>query len=129
MLKVCSVCYFLFIFLGLVLNCGAVENQKQVDKTRIRVINNSGYGFTNVSLFSMKFEDLQAGDTSEYRELRYDPLKHDPLIYCINNGTNFGRYLKIPEKSISHFSYVIDSLKNEIIYVSTKTDQRRTKNK
>ncbi len=91
----------------------------QDDTTKIRVINGSDRVFTHVSLFSMMFEDLHPNDTSEYKELRYDPLKDDPLIYCVTDGKNLGRYLTIPDETVRRFTYVIDSVGNGILYVSS----------
>ncbi|MGX1930517.1 hypothetical protein [Flagellimonas sp. 2504JD4-2] len=113
---------FIAILVGTSRNCNAVQGQEK-DVIKIRIVNNSDKGFTNVSLFSMKFPDLQQMDTSEYKELRYDSLKHDPLIYCMNNGFNYGRYVVIPEDGPGHYTYTIDSVNNKLIYVSlNKTD-------
>ena len=98
--------------------CGAHLSQQEV--TRIRVINSTALSFTNVSMFSMQFKDLQPGDSSAFKLLRYDPLRHDPLIYCMHEGVNYGRYLQIPEKGVGKYTYVIDSIKNELIYVSSR---------
>ncbi|WP_133067223.1 hypothetical protein [Flagellimonas pacifica] len=90
---------------------------------RIRVINNSEHSLSRVSLFSMNFEDLNPKDTSQYKEFDYDPLKDDALIYCVVNKKNMGRYLEIPNKEVLWMTYVIDSLKNDIVYVSSKIDK------
>lgn len=65
----------------------------------------------------MQFDDLKARDTSQYKLLKFDPLKDDPLMYCIVEGQNFGRYLKIPDKHRSKATYVVDSIENGILYV------------
>jgi len=108
-------------FLGVVFcflfACSAIPPKNT--KTQIRVINNSSFFLSHVSLFSMTFGDLKPKDTSGYKELSYDPLRHDPLIYCIIEETNYGRYLKIPEESTKYYTYVVDSLNNGIIYVSS----------
>nr|WP_299067397.1 hypothetical protein [uncultured Allomuricauda sp.] len=90
--------------------------------TRIRVINNSNQAVTHVSLFSMKFKDLMPNDTSQYKELNYNQFQDDPLIYCVSNEKNFGRYLKVPDMHVKQYTYVIDSLSNRIIYVSSYED-------
>ena len=95
---------------------------QKIDNPQIRVINNSGFSLNNVTLFSMHFKDLQPKDTSAYKELKYDPLRHDPLIYCMHDGINYGRYLKIPEKEIERYTYVIDSIKNRMVYISSAKD-------
>ncbi len=95
------------------------RSASQDSATKIRVVNASDLVFTHVSLFSMKFENLQPNDTSAYQELRYDPLRDDPLIYCVNDGKNLGRYLTIPDNEIRRFTYVIDSVSNGILYVSS----------
>ncbi|MER3318214.1 MAG: hypothetical protein RIB79_07970 [Allomuricauda sp.] len=105
--------------------CVANGTSGQEVDTQIRVINNSGHSFTHVSLFSMKFENLQPKDTSEYKSLRYDSLKDDPLIYCVQEGKNLGRYLKIPKNMVRFYTYSIDSISNGILYVSSFEDKKK----
>ncbi|MCL6266245.1 hypothetical protein [Flagellimonas myxillae] len=88
----------------------------------IRIINDTSHEFTNVSLFSMEFQDLSPQDTTKYLALKFDSLKHDPLIYCVSEGTNYGRYVKIPEGNAGYYTYTIDSLKNKMIYVNLVKD-------
>ncbi|PWL39160.1 hypothetical protein DKG77_13170 [Flagellimonas aquimarina] len=71
----------------------------------------------------MSFGDVMPNDTTEYKELDYNPLQDDPLIYCISSEENFARYLKIPDKQVKKYTYVIDSLVNRIIYISSKADK------
>ncbi|WP_222983925.1 hypothetical protein [Flagellimonas meishanensis] len=84
------------------------------------MINSSTNSFTHVSMFSMPFKDLQPGDSSEFRLLRYDSLRHDPLIYCVSGGVNYGRYLKIPEEGVDKYTYVIDSIGNGLLHISSR---------
>lgn len=118
--------YSFFLFLFFVQNqCfdfDKTAGQKNRN-TQIRVINNSCQNVTRVSLFSMMFDDLKPNDTSEYKELDYNSLQDDPLIYCVSNGESFGRYLKVPKREVKQYTYVIDSLRNRIIYVSSHADQ------
>lgn len=118
-----SFCLFLFFFHNFLSDCDNSAVQK-VKNTQIRVINNSEHSFTGVSLFSMPFENLMPNDTSEYKVLNYNSLKDDPLIYCISGKNNFGRYLEIPNKDVQQYTYVIDSLSNSIIYVSSQIDKQ-----
>ncbi|NAY91242.1 hypothetical protein GTQ34_04855 [Muricauda sp. JGD-17] len=99
--------------------CGARLSQKK-ELTQIRVINSTAKDFTHVTMFSMPIGELKPGDSSEFKPLRFDPLKHDPLIYCMNENINYGRYLKIPEKGVKKYTYTIDSIKNRLIYVSSR---------
>ncbi|MDC6366874.1 MULTISPECIES: hypothetical protein [Flavobacteriaceae] len=112
---------FLGIIFCLLLGCGAFA-QKSVD-TKIRIINNSKFSLSQVSLFSMRFEDLQSGDTSVYKVLKYNSLMHDPLIYCISDSINYGRYVKIPSTEAKQYVYVVDSLADRMIYVNSFEDQ------
>lgn len=87
--------------------------------TKIRVINHSQAHYTNVMMFSMKFQNLKPMDTSAYQVLDFDVLSDDPLIYCSVGDTNFARYLKIPVEGLKTASYIIDSIQDGILYVST----------
>jgi hypothetical protein len=84
---------------------------------KIRVVNHSEYTLEYVSLFSMKFDDMKPRDTSKYKSLKFDPLKDDPLMYCVVGGQNFGRYLKMPDEQQSKVTYVVDSIKKGILHV------------
>lgn len=131
----CVILYFFdmnFIKIGFILislmfffqesKCNNGDRPDQDKFTRIRVINRSGYSFQRVSMFSMKFGDLHPNDTSEYKVLRYDPLRDDPLVYCIAAGKNLGRYLRIPDENVKYYTYVMDSVSNGILYVSSFED-------
>ncbi|RTE53810.1 hypothetical protein EHW67_07695 [Arenibacter aquaticus] len=100
--------------------CANKNEIREPQSTHIRVINSTDVSFTNVVLFSMKFNDLRPKDTSEYKMLDYDPLKDDPLIYCSAAGTRYARYLQIPEAYDEKYSYVIDSIQDGIVYVSSQ---------
>lgn len=93
----------------------------------IRIINNTEHVFSNVSLFSMNFEDLQPHDTTAYRKLSLDILKDDPLIYCMEDNFNYGRYVQIPEEEGGKFSYRIDSLQNGMIHIEFIKENRAVK--
>jgi hypothetical protein len=41
------------------------------------------------------------------------------LIYGVSEGKNLGRYLTIPDETVRRFTYVIDSVSNGILYVSS----------
>ncbi|WP_435136203.1 hypothetical protein [Formosa sp. A9] len=86
---------------------------------KIRVINDTEIYFTNVSLFSMPFENLKPRDTSAYQILNFNALKDDSLIYCSSGDNNFARYLEIPKREAVYVTYVIDSIYNDMLYVST----------
>ena len=60
---------------------------------------------------------MKPRDTTKYKLLKFDPLKDDALMYCVVGGQNLGRYLKIPDKQQSRVTYVVDSIKNGILYV------------
>lgn len=111
----------LFVWV-LLLFCGGSKGLKRKSIKQIRVINNTEHVFTNVSLFSMPFKTLYPGDTSEYKELVYDPLKDDPLIYCVSNQTNYGRYLIIPKGTQGEYTYRIDSIQDGMIFLSFGRD-------
>lgn len=115
MLKIVVVKVFLILFIF----CSIKEWINNVQITRIRVINHSEERIANVMLFSRKFQDLNPGDTSAYQVLDFDPLRDDPLIYCSIRGVNYGRYLEIPGNSSKNVSYLIDSIQNGILYIST----------
>ena len=104
-------------------DCGKKPEIDQEVATQIRIINHTEHRFTNISLFSMDFGDLNPMDSTAFKDLKYDALKDDSLIYCVFEGKNLGRYVNIPEKNIPRFSYTIDSLKNGILYVSSNVDK------
>lgn len=92
-------------------------------QTHIRAINNTEYNFENVSLFSTPFENLKPRDTTSYKVLKYNPSADDPLIYCTSDGVNFARYLKIPQKKVKKMAYIIDSIQNKIMYVTSYVEE------
>ena len=111
---------FCSFFIWLVLVCCSSHTELIAQGvTKIRVVNNSSYKLTDISLFSIPFEDLKPKDTSEYKVLNYDYHKHDPLIYSRANNTNLVRYLAIPPENAKKFTYSIDSIHNKVIFIST----------
>lgn len=122
LIRICNFFLFLFFCQNQSLDCENTGIQKS-ENTQIRIINNSNQSVTRVSLFSMTFGDLMPNDTSEYRELDYNPLQDDPLIYCVSSEKNFARYLKIPDKQVKQYTYVIDSLRNRMIFISSQVDK------
>ena len=116
-----------FLFLSLILFIGTTQNcngrdHEELGATKIRLINNSNLSFTQVALFSKPFEHLEPKDTTEYVELIYDPLRDDPMLYCVFEGKNLGRYVEIPEKGIRNASYVIQDLRDGVLYVDFKVE-------
>ena len=111
--------YFLLFLSCFISSSAGCEGNGEVGQmgTKIRVINKSQIPYTNVSLFSMPFGDLNSRDTTVYQDLKFDPLRDDPMIYCVNGGQNMGRYIDIPDKQVKLASYVIDSMGKGIIYV------------
>ncbi len=73
-------------------------------------------------MFSTEFGDLKPRGSTEYKPFKFDPLSDDSLIYCIYDGTNYARYLPMPNKGAGHYTYSIDSLKNRIIYMSMQLE-------
>lgn len=104
-----------------VLRCGG-GGQEDGSVTKIRVINKSGYSFDQVSIFSMGMPDLNPNDTTEYFELKFDPLRDDPLMYAVSEGKNLGRYVEIPEKGVKRASYIIQGLNDGILYVDYQVE-------
>ncbi len=93
----------------------------QDTKTKIRVVNYTEFEMLNISLFSIKFENLNPGDSSYYKVIHYNYLKDDPLIYAKINNINLGLYLEIPVENKKN-TYTIDSvdLNNKRLYVGLK---------
>nr|WP_298927267.1 hypothetical protein [uncultured Allomuricauda sp.] len=110
--------FFLTIISVNLLWCCTAQQIKKNVRTQIRVVNRTEISFTNISLFSMPFKDLGPTESSTYKPFRYNPLKQDGLIYCMNGEDNHARYLKIPGVRDGRITYSIDSLRNDIIYVS-----------
>jgi hypothetical protein len=109
--------YFFLIPLLVFCCCSKAMNEQQ--ETKIRIVNQSQYKVSNISLFSIPFEYLNPQDTSEFKILNFKELEDAPMIYGTVNGINFARYLEIaPLKR--NYTYSIDSIQfeNRIIYVS-----------
>jgi len=99
--------------------CKARNNQNHQEiKIKVRVINDTDHRFTHVSLFSKPFPDLNPKDSTSFISVSYNPLKDDALIYCMKNDKNLGRYLEVPKTKKEEWIYKIDSLRNDILYVS-----------
>tara|TARA_R110002049_G_scaffold296797_1_gene485193 strand:- start:27550 stop:27906 length:357 start_codon:yes stop_codon:yes gene_type:complete len=99
--------------------CASKNEIPHLQSTQIRVVNRTNESFTNVMLFSMKFQNLMPNDTSAYRILNFDDLKDDSLIYCSTGDINYARYLEIPDDKVKFFTYIIDSIQDGILYVSS----------
>lgn len=113
-----KIIYAIAAFVFLVF-CASKNEMSDLQETKIRVINRTNESFTNVVLFSIKFEDLKPSDTSVYKILNYNQLKDDPLIYCSIGDKNYARYLEIPNEQVKDFSYVMDSIQDDILYISS----------
>lgn len=121
--KIMYLSCFLVLFHG-VKKCGDLDMPVQ-QSTQIRIINNTPHKLTYISLFSMKFPDLDPNDTSEYKVLNYNYLKDDDMIYCMQGDKKLGRYVELPDSSATHFSYSLDSVSNDILYVSSFVDKNK----
>lgn len=109
-----------YLLLGYILVfCEGQKNFVEQEITQIRLINNSNFKITNILAFSISFSDLNPRDSTEYRTLKYDFLKDDPLLYIKVRNENLSLYLKIPDYP-SKYTYNIDSiqLEKKVIYVS-----------
>lgn len=115
-----TITVLLFLFFA---KAGCKDSVGTQEEIKIRAVNNSGDTLTGVFMFSMDFGNLKPKDSSEYKVLEYDPLKDDSLIYCMHDGTNYARYLLIPDQGAGHYTYSVDSLKNRIVYVSMHFDR------
>ena len=93
----------------------------QDTKTKIRVINSTEFEIYNISLFSIGFENLEPGHMSCFKDIHYNYLKDDPLIYATINNINLGLYLEIPVEDKKN-TYTIDSvdLNTKRLYVGLK---------
>lgn len=110
-----------YVILGVVflVFCAGKNDVPKLQGTQIGVVNKTSESFTNVVLFSMKFEDLRPNDTSVYKALNYDQLTDDPLIYCSIGDKNYARYLEIPDDKVKKFTYTLDSIQDGILYVGS----------
>lgn len=120
-IRICTILFFMASFIHSS-SCTKESGKGEQSFTKIRIINNSFEHFTNVSLFSMPFGALNPGDTTAYTDLKFDSLRDDPMIYCVNKGRNLGRYIEIPGEEVKYASYVIDSLYNGVLYVAYHED-------
>ena len=115
--------FFVLMLLGMFAFYGSRDVVPLTHSTNIRVINHSEEHFSNVMMFSMKFQNLKPSDTSAYQVLDFDILIDDPLIYCSVGDNNYARYLKIPVDGLKSVSYLIDSIQNGILYISTDFEE------
>jgi len=97
-----------------------LDEQKE---TKIRVVNNSGHELNNLSIFSVKFNNLLSGDTTAYQILDFDESKDDPMIYCTVDLNNLSLFVAKPENG-KNYTYSIDSLDlvNKRIYFGLLID-------
>nr|WP_288936015.1 hypothetical protein [uncultured Allomuricauda sp.] len=115
--KIICVCFGV-ILLSVVKVCERRNNSNQ-ESTQIRIINNTRHKLTQLSLFSMKFGDLYPNDTSQYKTLKFNQLKDDDMIYCLQDGEGLGRYVMLPDSTAKYFTYSLDSVSNGILYLSS----------
>lgn len=112
--KIISICLGL-ILLSVFKICEK-RNDLTQESTQIRIINNTMYKFTQVSLFSMEFGDLYPNDTSDYKTLNFDRLEDNDMIYGVQDGERLGRYVMLPDSTAKYFTYSLDSVGNGILY-------------
>tara|TARA_R110002051_G_scaffold138268_1_gene211014 strand:- start:14437 stop:14760 length:324 start_codon:yes stop_codon:yes gene_type:complete len=103
----------------ILVSCIAHKSSSNIQKINYRIINGTAINFTDVSLFSDRLGNLNAYDTIGFNTVFYNSLKHDPLLYCKYENTNYGRYLMLPNKQNAKVTYIIDSIQNKIVYIGT----------
>lgn len=114
--------YWIFLCgISLVLSaCFFPKKSDEIQKIKFRIINKTEFNFTNVSVFSKNIGKLASLDTIAYAVVHYNSLVQDPLFYGINNEVNYARYLVLPKKNNEKVTYCIDSINNNIIYISNE---------
>ena len=92
-------------------------------KISIRIVNESKFKLTKISLFSIKFTDLNVHDTSIYKNLNFDDNRDDAMLYLTVNKKHFVLFVS-PIDVKGKYSFIIDSVNVERRYIY----MRRTMN-
>ena len=116
--KVVLVLFFVFFSNS----SGCKDRQRAQDIVRVRIANKSENSFTRVSMFSMDFGGLEPGGISEYKTLDFDPLRDDSLMYCTLDDYTYSTYVQMPGKGAGNYTYSIDSIRNDLVYISIRLD-------
>lgn len=115
-----GLCALLFL-----VSCDWKEVEPSTSDAFIRIHNKTEHTITGISLFSLSFDDLEAGEKTEFQLLNFDGSEDDPVIYASSENQKFVKYL-IPDTSwVGRYTYTIDSLNFEkrAIYVNSQKEQ------
>lgn len=92
-------------------------------KISIRIVNDSKFKLTKISLFSIKFTDLNVHDKSIYKNLNFNDGRDDAMLYLTVNKKHFVLFVS-PIDVKGKYSFIIDSVSVERRHVY----MRRTMN-
>lgn len=108
--------FLLMIVAFLTLSFHQKRNDISQTKILIRVVNESKFNLKDISLFSVKFNNLKIKEKSKFKELNFNKNSDDAMIYLTANNKRFALYITAVSEFGKH-SYIIDSLNMERRYI------------
>ena len=79
--------------------------------------NNTQNSLYDIFLFGSQIDSLAPGRASQEYPFVYNPITDDSMIYCISEGVRYACYLHIPDKYLKKFSYIVESIQNDVLFV------------
>jgi len=108
--------FCLIVYSFLELSFHKIERDTFQSEIFVRIVNESKFELTNISLFSLKFNDLNLYKASRYKVLNFNKNSDDSMLYLTANNKHFALYVS-PGLLNGEYSYIIDSLSLEKRYV------------
>ncbi len=96
----------IFIYVAFLFSCEKKDDIKSDFSARIK--NNSEYTISGISLFSLPYGELKAGETSRYQAVNFNDKEDDPMLNITIDNVFLGKYLA--PKSSGKVTYIIDSI-------------------
>ena len=104
----------LFILFGLM----PLSGKSQVHQQQYFTLKNHTQNtLHDILLFGIQIDSLAPGRTSQEYPFAYNPITDDSMIYCISEGVRYACYMHIPDKDLKKFSYIVESIQNEVLFV------------
>jgi len=100
----------------LIMSLSIIKNDNSQSKMAVRIINKSEFDLSNISLFSIKFEDLGLKRSTDYKNLNFNIDSDDAMMYLTAKNKRFALYVS-PSTVNGHYSYIIDSLSMQRSYI------------
>lgn len=92
-------------------------NSQEIHQQFFSLQNNSPSTLYDIFLFGAQIDSLTPGSQSQGHPFSYNPVTDDSMIYCYLKGVRYACYLHIPDKDLRKFSYIVEGVQNEVLYV------------